>query len=83
MHTDRHCCMEVRQTHCHKHFGYSKYGQGNGAVAQMGNNRDKRGNQCVGIRYNASTNIAYKRLLGWSTEQRAKGEGKPERINEE
>ena len=32
---------EVMQTHSHGNFGYSKHGQGNGAVAQMNGNKDK------------------------------------------
>ena len=40
---------DLRQTHPHGHFGYSKHGQGNGAVAQMDDNRNGRGDQWVGI----------------------------------
>ena len=39
---------EVRQD-----FGYSKHGQGNGAVAQMDDKRDGREDQWVGIGYTA------------------------------
>ena len=39
----------------HGHFGYSKYGQGNEAVAHMDDNRDKRGYQWVGIGYTANS----------------------------
>ena len=46
---------EVRQTHSYGHFGYSKHGQGNAAVAQMDDNRGSRGNQWVDIGYTAST----------------------------
>ena len=39
---------EVRQAHTHRHFGYSKHRQGNGAVAQMmDDNRDGRGGQLI------------------------------------
>ena len=41
---------EVREAHPHGHFGISKHGQGNGAVA------DGRGDQWVGIGYTTSSN---------------------------
>ena len=46
---------EVMRSHPDRHFGYSKHGQGNGAVAQMDDNRDGRGDQWVGIGYTASS----------------------------
>ena len=46
---------EMRQTHSHGHFGYSKHGQGNGAVTQMDDNKDRRGDQWVGIGYTTSS----------------------------
>ena len=44
---------EVRQTHSHGHLGYSKHGQGNRVVEQMDGNRDKSGDQWMGIGYTA------------------------------
>ena len=41
----------MRQTHSHRHFEDYKHGQGNGAVAHMDDNRDRRGDQLVGIGY--------------------------------
>ena len=35
----------MRQAHPHGHFGYSKHGQGNGAVVRMNDNRDGRGEE--------------------------------------
>ena len=46
---------EVRQTHPYRHFGYSKHLQGNGAVDEMDDNRDRRGDHWVGIGYAASS----------------------------
>ena len=42
---------EMRPTHSHIHFGYSKHGQGNGAVLPMDDNKHRSGDQWVGIEY--------------------------------
>ena len=54
----------MRQTHSHGHFGYSKHGQGNGAMVQMDDNNDRRGDQWVGIGYTASSKCAIDWLVG-------------------
>ena len=55
---------EVRQALPQGHFGYSKHGQGNGAVAEMDDNKDGRGDQWVGIGYTASSRCTTNQLVG-------------------
>ena len=66
---------KVRQTHSHRHFGYSKHGQwtskqGHGAVGLMDGNRDKRGNQWVGIGYTTSYRCTKDWLVGLGIRER-------------
>ena len=56
----------MRQTQPQGHFGYSTHGQGNGAVVQMDDNTEKRGNQWVGIGYTTNTNTMCKKNIGLS-----------------
>ena len=45
----------MRQTHFHGNFGYPNQGKRIGAVAQMEDNKHRRGDQWVGIGYTASS----------------------------
>ena len=67
---------EIRQTYPHGHLGYSTHGRGNGAVAQMDDKRDRRGDQWVGIGHTASK--VYNRLVGCLGSVRFNGERRGE-----